>query len=407
MLLMILTGQLLLDVGGQCSISPGYVRVDGEVISEVVIGEVPSSADVGDVTTLITPGFIDAHVHLPQFDMIGAHGLPLLKWLTDVAFPAELRWSDVDYAHGMTRRVLSQLLSVGTTAICAYATVHHRSAEAAIGVAQAMGMRGVIGQVLMDREAPEELCRPASELLSEAASLAEQFPAGQRIASAITPRFAVSCTEPLLVGAGRLASQHGLLVQSHLAETVDETAWVGRLFEGRSYADVYSAAGLLGSTSILGHGIHLTDQDRRLLGESGSTVAHCPTANSFLRSGTMNRAELLASGVGVAIGSDIGAGYERSMVRVARAMIEAASSVGDTFPLAATAWHAITAGNAELLGWGDAGRIKVGAAADLLVIKPTVPWLDPGFDPLSLLLFAWDDRWLSRTMLRGRFAWPR
>ena len=408
---MILAGQLLLDDGarkdgGRCVISPGYVRVDGEVISEVVLGEVPSSADIGDVNTLITPGFIDAHLHLPQFDMIGAHGLPLLRWLGEVAFPAELRWSDQDYAAGMTRRVLSQLLSVGTTGICAYATVHHQSVRAAIAEAQAMGMRGVIGQVLMDREAPEPLCRSSSELLDEAATLAEDFPAGERIASAITPRFAISCSESLLAGAGRLAREHALLVQSHLAETIDGTKWVTRLFDGRSYAEVYSESGLLGSRSILGHGIHLTDQDRRLLAESGSIVAHCPTANSFLRSGTMNRAALLASGVRLAIGSDIGAGYERSMVRVARAMIEAASRLGDTFPQAATAWHAITAGNADLLGWSDAGRIQVGATADLLVFEPSLRWLDPGFDPLSLLMFAWDDRWLHRTMIRGKFVWP-
>lgn len=120
----------------------------------------------------------------------------------------------------------------------------------------------------------------------------------------------------------------------------------------------------------------------------------------------MNRAALLASGVRLAIGSDIGAGYERSMVRVARAMIEAASRLGDTFPQAATAWHAITAGNADLLGWSDAGRIQVGATADLLVFEPSLRWLDPGFDPLSLLMFAWDDRWLHRTMIRGKFVWP-
>jgi guanine deaminase len=83
-------------------------------------------------------------------------------------------------------------------------------------------------------------------------------------------------------------------------------------------------------------------------------------------------------------------------------MIEAAASLGGDHPDAAAAWHAITAGNADALGWADAGRLKAGAAADLLVVEPSIPWLDSPVDPLSMLMFAWDDRWLKRTMLRGQ-----
>jgi guanine deaminase len=399
---MIIAGQLLIaDDAGRCQVRPGYVRVDEETITEVVEGEIPETADLGGENALISPGFIDAHLHLPQFDIIGAHGLPLLRWLYEVTLPAESQWEDVDFAKRMTGRVISQLLSMGTTGICAFATVHHDSARAALEVAKDAGMRGVIGQALMDREAPPHLCRDADQLLGEAALLGELFPPAGRMAAAITPRFAVSCSEDLLVALGKLAVEQGSMIQSHLAETVDECERVRELFAGRSYVDVYQQTGLLRQRAVYGHGIHLNHDDRVKLRESEAVIAHCPTANSFLRSGTMDRAALLRDSVTLAIGSDIGAGYECSMVRVARAMIEAAASIGDDYPDCSAAWYAITAGNADALGWGDAGRLRAGAAADLLVIDPTIDWLDAA-DPLSMLMFAWDDRWLKRTMLRGR-----
>ena len=78
--------------------------------------------------------------------------------------------------------------------------------------------------------------------------------------------------------------------------------------------------------------------------------------------------------------------------------------IGKDFPDCPAAWHAITAGNADALGWKDAGRLQVGAAADLVVVQPTIDWLGAAVDPLSMLMFSWDDRWVRQTMLRGRIA---
>jgi len=115
----------------------------------------------------------------------------------------------------------------------------------------------------------------------------------------------------------------------------------------------------------------------------------------------MDRAALRRDDVRLALGSDIGAGYERNMVRVARAMIEAAAQIGAEIPDAAVAWHAITAGNAAALGWDDAGRLQVNAPADLVVAEPDIDWLGPPTDPLATLLFAWDDRWITEVLLQG------
>ncbi len=399
---MLISGHLLLEAtDASCHLVPGIVRVHDGVIAEVICGETTDHCDLGGHEAVILPGLIDAHVHLPQFDLIGSHGMPLLDWLHRVTFPSEGKWQDVTYARSMTQRVIDQCLAHGTTAFCAYATVHHQSAVAALEVATVRGMRGVIGQVLMDREAPSYLIREANQLIDEAARASDQFPPTMRMSAAVTPRFAIACTEPLLRMAGDLARERQTLVQTHLSENVAECELVKSMFDGRGYVEVYENSGLLLPRTIFGHGIHLDATDHAALRTSGSLVAHCPTANSFLQSGVMNRAAMMADEVKVVLGSDIGAGYERSMVRVARSMIEAAANLGTRFPSPAEAWHLITAGNADQLGFSDVGRIQPGLSADLVMVKPNIPWQQAPMDPLGMLMFSWDDRWIEQVVLQG------
>ena len=400
----ILGGQLLMcDRPGEARIAPGYVVIEGETIAKVVEGEIRDDLDMGGDDTLITPGFIDAHVHLSQFAMIGAHGMPLLDWLSKVTFPTEIKWNERPAE--ASREALHQLLSVGTTGICAYATSDGGATLAALREARELGLRGVIGHVMMDRPPGNGLCRSVEELRADTIRTLTEFPPGSRMAAAVTPRFAVACTETMLAEAGKLAAKYHAVVQTHLAETQRECETVAELFPGKSYVQVYRDAGLLGPRSILGHGIYLNEEDRCLLSELDCVVAHCPTANSFLQSGTMNRQALIDDGVRIALGSDVGAGYERSMVRVARAMIDAAASLGGEVPTAAQAWYQITAGNAETLGWSDAGRIQQGFPADLLLIQPKIAWLEGTVNPLARLMWSWDDRWLTDTFVRGRLAY--
>lgn len=406
--------------GGACGrvrLARGWVRVEGDRITEVVEGEAePGRAGdaLGGESVLVSPGFIDAHVHLPQFDSVGVHGLELLDWLERAVFPAEARWEDSDYAGEMTGRVARRLLSHGTTSVGAYATVHHEAAQAAVRELARLGLHGMVGQVLMDRGAPAELVRPAGQLLEEARRLRGEG----RVESAVTPRFAVSCSEDLLTGAGELARARGLAVQTHLAETERECALVEELF-GCGYVEVYKRAGLLagggGKPAVLGHGIYLDGADLAVLREAGSVIAHCPTANRFLRSGAMDRGRAIDAGVGVALGSDVAGGPDMSMVRVARSMMETAEmvaqSAGDGVRAvidAEQAWWQITGGNASALGWADVGVIESGRRADLVLIEPGEAgviggrsWTE-GADPLGGVVWGWEDRWVKRVVIGGR-----
>lgn len=400
---MIVAGWLMLpDPQQGVCLKRGFMTVEHGVIRSVELGEEIFMADMGGEGTIVCPGFVDAHLHLPQVPVIGADGMGLLQWLDRVVFPAEAAWADADLAADATDGAVRTLCSFGTTAFAAYATVHFEATRAAMRAAAEVGVRALIGQVLMDRNAPEELVRPAAQLLHEAA-LHDQI---GRVRPAVSPRFAVSCTPELLAGAGKVADATGQFVQTHLSETREECAKVRELFEGLSYTEVYRRAGLLRRRCVLGHGIWLDDEERGAIGASGAAIAHCPTANAFLGAGMMDLRRNVEAKIRPAPGSDIGAGPDRSMVRVARAMLDTARLRGDLAPPASHAWWSITGGNASVLGFDDAGQIERGRSADLLLIEPDIDLElgedEPSIDPLAALLYAWDDRWLKRTLVHGK-----
>ncbi len=394
---MLISGHLLVHDGLSSRLQSGWLLARDGLIVQMGAREAPAAPDLGGDEFVIMPGFVDAHVHLPQYDAIGIAGLELLAWLERVIFPAEALWADTDYAAAMAERAVSGLISFGTTAMAAYASVHGAGARAAMDAAAALGVRGVIGPSLMDRNAPAQLCPPREVQLAELA----RFERVGRLEPAVTPRFAVSCTPELMRDAAHVAAQRGWTIQTHLAETRAEVAMVESLFPGRSYAQVYDEVGLLTPRTILAHTIHLAPSDAALIAARGSCVAHCPTANRFLEAGIMARAGLAAAGIPVALGSDVAGGPDRSMVRVARAMIESARARGDAAPTAAQAFHAITAGNAAALGWRGCGSLAAGGDADVVVVRPDRAWLTSS-DPLGTLLYSWDDRWIRAVLVAGR-----
>ncbi len=414
---MIIAGTLLLpDTDSErpgVRLAQGWLRTEGGRIVEVHEGGLPASFDLGGDGHLISPGFIDTHMHLPQFDLIGAHGMSLLDWLDQVTFPNEARWADPDYALTMTERVIDQLLSVGTTSFVGYATVHHEATKRALDCCARRGLRAVVGQVLIDQEAPDSMLRDADECIAETELLLNDWPShpeqrtpGNRVSTAVTPRFAITCSEGLLKAAGDLAKKHDAYIQTHLAEMLPELEAVAKLHGGPDYTSVYHRAGLLSPRTLLGHCIYLSDNERRLIAETSSVAAHCPTANSFLRSGTMNREQLSGAGITLSLGSDIGGGYERSMVRVARSMIEATLHAQCLAPSASESWWQATAGNADALGWPGTGRIQENAEADLVVIQPDIRW-QTAHNPLGMVMFAWDDRWVNATVVNGEVAYSQ
>ena len=331
---------------------------------------------------LIVPGFIDAHVHYPQTQIIGAGGKRLIDWLNHYTFAAEAMFADRDHARLVADLFLDACLAHGTTTASVYCTVHPQSVDAFFEAAEARGLRMNAGKTLMDRHAPDALLDTARSGYDDSRALIERWRGRGRLGYTITPRFAVTSTPEQLELAGTLLAEHpDAWCQTHISEQVDEVAWIAKLFPERlDYLDVYNHYGLLGPRTLLGHGIHLTEREWQRCHDSGTSIVHCPTSNMFLGSGLFDwsMAKKATRPVSVALASDVGGGTTLSMLATMGAAHQIAQLGGHALSAVKTLYMA-TRGAAKALQLDDRiGSILPGYEADLVV-------LDLAHSPLTRL----------------------
>ncbi|MFI8609052.1 guanine deaminase [Pseudomonas sp. NPDC077649] len=266
---------------------------------------------------LITPGFIDTHIHYPQTGMIASYGEQLLDWLNTYTFPTERQFEDKAHASDVAAIFLKELLRNGTTTALVFGTVHPQSVDAFFEQADKLNLRMIAGKVLMDRNAPDYLTDTAETGYAESKALIERWHGKGRLHYAVTPRFAPTSTPEQLELAGKLLGEYpDLYMHTHLSENRKEIEWVKALFpERKGYLDVYDHHKLIGPRAVFAHGVHLCDDECKRLAETGSAVAFCPTSNLFLGSGLFDLNKLEAHGVRVGLGTDVGAGTSFSQLQ--------------------------------------------------------------------------------------------
>jgi len=301
---------------GLMVIKSGLVEAIGP--AEEMLSKLPTDASVTQYTNgLIVPGFIDCHLHYPQTDIIASYGEQLLEWLENYTFPIEREFDDSDKASDVARFFFDELMRNGTTSALVFGTVHKQSVDAFFTAAKKRRLRMICGKVLMDRNAPEYLTDTPESSYLDSKELAERWHGVDRLRYAITPRFAPTSSDEQLALAGKLLSEYpDLYLHTHLAENISEVEWVRELFPDRSgYLDVYAHHGLLTKRSIFAHCLHLSDDEFRLMHESGAGIACCPTSNLFLGSGLFNLAKAEDQKIKVGLATDVGGGTSFSLLQ--------------------------------------------------------------------------------------------
>lgn len=369
---------------------------------------------------IIAPGFVDLHIHYPQTDVIGSPAEGLLPWLENHTFPEENRFSAPEYSAQAATFFIAELLRNGVTTALTFATSHPESVNALFTEAQARHMRLITGLCLMDRHAPPELFNragpattAAEQSLRETEALIQRWHGVDRLGYAITPRFAPSCTEAQLRGAGELAARYpDVWIQSHVAENKDEIAWARELFpQSRSYLATYDDFGLMRNRAVYAHCIHFDDDDRALMRDTGAAAAVSPTSNLFLGSGFFDYAGADRVGFQYGLASDVGGGTSFSPFHTMLGAYYVGREGQTKQGLSLSPqhlWWQHTAGAARALGLdGVVGNLLPGCEADFVVLNPrATPLLarkTARAGSLDELLFAMivlgDDRLVERTVV--------
>ncbi len=372
---------------------------------------------------ILTPGFVDLHIHLPQASIIGASNAGLLDWLERHAFPAEAAFADPAHCKVQAAQFLDELLANGTTTALVFGSSHKASVEALFDDAYQRGMRLIAGKVLMDRGAPPSVLDTVQTGRADTLDLIAQARRG-RLGYAVTPRFALTSSDEQLAMAGEIVRDRpGVWMQTHLAESPAEIEAAARLFpQARDYLDVYARAGLVTDRSVFAHCVHLPDEALDRLSAAGSAIAHCPSSNLFLGSGLFSLKRALDRGVKVGVGTDVGGGDDFSIPRTLNQAYKVAQLLGDTLS-AFQAFYMATLGGARALNLGAAiGSLEAGKEADFLLLDTAAaPVLSRRLaaatdleDRLFALMMLGDARTVAHAYIAGELrhskdplaAWP-
>ena len=409
----------------------GLMVVDnksGKIIDVGNFSDLRSSWDISNNLIhfrdrLIMPGFVDTHVHYPQYKVIASYGTSLLEWLNKYTFVEEQRFSDVAYADQVANLFLDELIKNGTTSVMTFCTSFKQSVEAFFNAAENRNLRMAAGKVMMDRHAPDELCDNPDNSYSDSKELIEKWHNKGRLRYAVTPRFAPTSSSSQLKQAARLLNEYpsddqtkGVLLQTHLNENDEEIAWVNDLFpDSNSYFGVYEDHGITGNRSVFGHCIHNTEEEYQRMAKTGSKVSLCPTSNLFLGSGLFELEKLESYGIDVSLASDVGGGDSFSMFKVMNEAYKICR-LNDFNLDPIKAFYLTTLGAAKVLDMNDSiGNFEVNKEADFIVIDLNATEIISQKNKIAMgvndilfnLMTLGDDRLIDEVFILGQRAYKK
>jgi cytosine/adenosine deaminase-related metal-dependent hydrolase len=402
---MLLAGTVVAD--------PTTVYEDGAVVvADGRIAAVGERSEVADTYPdhpvrefdLLAPGLVGGHVHSVQSLGRGiADDTALLEWLFDHVLPMEASLDEREMRIAAELGYL-ELLESGTTTAIDHLSVDH--ADAAFEAAIDLGIRGRMGKVLMDKRAPEGLEEDTDAALEETERLLQTYhgAADERIRYAVTPRFAVSCTEACLRGARDIADRYeGVRIHTHASENTDEIETVREDTGMRNIAWL-DEVGLTGEDVVLAHCVHTTEREREILATTGTHVTYCPSSNMKLASGIAPIVDYLDRGITVALGND-GPPCNNTLDQFTEmrqaSLLQKVERLDPEVTPARAVFEMATLGGARAAGFEEVGALREGWRADVIALDTDLTRATPLPDPLSHLVFSAHGDDVTFTMVDG------
>ena len=380
----------------------------------------PADVTIDGRERLVMPGLIDIHSH-PHHEPLyrgirEEHGLPGMHMTGLYERSQALQAPDVDARAASAEFAYCELLLSGVTSLVDISAPW----DGWVDLFARSGMRGFLAPGYASArwylEDDHELHYDWDEARGRAgfdAALgtidrAEAHPCG-RLSGVVSPMQIDTCEADLLRDSRDVAKERGIPFTLHVSQSVTEVREMIRR-HGKTPVQWAHALGLLGRGTIFGHALFLdthswvrwhTKSDLKLLGDSGTAVAHCPTP--FARYGHLMEdfGEYLRAGVTMGVGTDCSPHNLIEEMRKATVLAHIASrdiasvSCADLF-------YAATAGGSTALMRDDIGRLAPGKKADIVLVDLACPQMQPDRDPLKSLIYHAADRAVRDVFVDGR-----
>ncbi|MCK7614767.1 8-oxoguanine deaminase [Roseibium sediminicola] len=416
----------------------GLYAEDGLIRKVGLSADLPETADrVIDASgQIVLPGFVNTHHHLNQTltrTLPAGQNNNLFPWLQ-----AHYRiWAKTDPEASRASSLvgLAELALSGCTTVFdhTYLFQSGNKVDYQIEAARDLGVRfhASRGSMSLGESKgglpPDECVEDEDDILKDTVRVIDRYhdaSKGAMTRVVVAPCSPFSVSEDLLRESAALARDKGVMLHTHLCETLDEERYTLERF-GKRPVEWMQSLDWTGPDVWYAHAIHVDDDEIRLFAATGCGAAHCPCSNMRLASGIAPVKKYLAAGVKVGLGVDGSASNDSSnmLAEVRQAMLLARLQLGlmppegprkhallpPSHPLRAEEWmtarealELATLGGASVLGRDDIGSLEPGKCADFFTLDlNTLQFAGGLHDPVAAVVFC-SPQSAKTTVVNGR-----
>ncbi len=387
-------------------IEDGAVAVKGDAI--VALGPRPEierkyagTQVINARGKLMLPGFINGHTHVPMTLLRGLKDdVTLEEWLTKSIFPAEAKNVTEDFVRWGTRLAAAEQIRGGVTT---FADMYYFE-DAVAEETKAAGMRGVLGESILDFPAPDNKTNAA--MLDYTEKFLKRWQGDPLIHAAAAPHSIYTCSQRTLQDSAALARKYHAPILIHVGETKKELN-DSREKNGTTPVQYLDKLGILGPDLVAAHCIFVDEADRKILAQRQAGCVHNPSSNMMLASGVSPVPELRAAGVAVGLGTDGPAGSNNDLDLMEEMDLAAKlQKITRMDPRAlgakAVVEMATIEGAKALHMEKEIGSLETGKKADLILIGLDAPNAVPMYDVYSQLAYALKSSDVETVVIAGR-----
>jgi cytosine/adenosine deaminase-related metal-dependent hydrolase len=381
----------------------------------------PADRIIDCATCVVVPGFVNTHHHFYQTltrNLPAVQNAELFDWL--VYLYEIWKHLDEEAVYYASMLAMGELLKTG----CTTSTDHHYVYPQNLGgdligaqfkAAANLGMRlsPTRGSMSLSKKdgglPPDSVVQSEEEILEDCDRVIHQYHDDSELAMRkiiLAPCSPFSVTEELMRETVKMARKFGVRLHTHLAETKDENDFCLEAY-GCKPLQLMAGCGFIGADVSYAHGIHFNDQELKLLAETGTHIAHCPTSNMRLGSGICRVKEMLPMGINVALAVDGSASNDSSdmLGEIRNALLLQRVHYGAAAMSTLDVMKMGTENGAKLLGFEKIGQIRQGWAADLAIFNVgKLEYSGALADPLAAIIFSGYNHGTEYTIVNGKLA---
>ena len=360
------------------------------LIQDNKIEEINNKLTDKDASTVINasdklcmPGLINTHSHVAMTLLRGVgDDQELQTWLNEYIWPKEAKLND-ELVYAASLLAMAEMIKTGTTTFNDMYFFMEQTAKAV----EESGMRAFLGYGmidLFDDEKRKSEIKECQKLIKNCHNTANN-----RIKVAVSPHAPYTCSEELLIESKEIARKNDLNYHIHVSETKTE---VDDLKKQRNQTpfEYLNDIDVLDDKTIAAHGVWTTDDEMKILNQKGVSISHNPSSNMKLASGIAPITKYLENDINVSLGTDgVSSNNNLDMFSEMKtmALLQKVNTLNPKVLNTKTTIDIATKNGAEALGL-EAGEIKSGKLADIILVDTKLPHMTPLRSPQSNIVYS-------------------